>query len=340
MTLCKHDNGIYYIWWVDESGRRRKTSTQRRRKAEALKFLQQFKAGQQAKKLRLRYTPLSQFAEEFQVYSQTVHSPATQNLVSLTFREFTKVIGNLPIQKVGVREIETFLSVKQTEASVWTSRKYYGVLASAFAVAVRWKYIATNPFREVDKPKGKESLPIYFSKEDFKRFINAIQNIDDRELYLAGVLTGMRQGELASLSWSSDIDFVRRVILVQNKIDFTTKSRRNRVIPMNSQLWNILALRKERTTCDLVFHKKGSRLTKDEISKTFKKYIRKLKCDDRLHFHSLRHTAATWMVQEGVPIFEVQKLLGHTSITVTQIYAHLATSQLHSAVEKLEIHLN
>jgi integrase len=257
----------------------------------------------------------------------------------LTFREFTKVIGNLPIQKVGVREIETFLSVKQAEASVRTSRKYYGVLASAFEVAVRWKYIATNPCREVDKPKGKESLPIYFSKVDFKRFISSIQNTDDRDLYLTGVLTGMRLGELASLEWS-DIDFVRRVILVQNKIDFTTKSRRNRAIPMNDQLRNILALRKEMATCDLVFHKGGRRSTKDEISKTFKNYVRTLKVDGRLHFHSLRHTAATWLVQEGVPIFEVQKLLGHTSITVTQIYAHLATSELRSAVEKLEIHLN
>jgi integrase len=339
MTLCKHKNGIYYIWWVDESGRRRKTSTQSRRKAEALTFLQQFKAGQQSRKLRLRFTPLSQFAEEFQTYSRTVHSPATQDLVSLTFRQFTNVIGNLPIQKIGVREIETFLSVKQAEASAWTARKYYGVLASAFETAVRWNYIAFNPFKKVAKPKVTETLPVYFSKDEFRGFISKIGNVDHRELYLCAVLTGMRLGELTSLQWS-DVDFVRKVILVQNKVGFSTKTRRNRVVPMNSVLWDILASRKEQVFSELVFPFKGRRMTKDEASKTFKKYVLSTGVNNRLHFHSLRHTFATWLVQESVPIFEVQKLLGHTTIAVTQRYAHLAPSELHSAVDKLEIHLN
>ena len=54
-----------------------------------------------------------------------------------------------------------------------------------------------------------------------------------------------------------------------------------------------------------------------------------------LHFHSLRHTFASWLVQEGVSLYEVQRLLGHSNISVTEIYAHLQPCQLHSAVNKL-----
>jgi len=55
---------------------------------------------------------------------------------------------------------------------------------------------------------------------------------------------------------------------------------------------------------------------------------------------SLRHTFATWLVQEGVPIYEVQKLLGHSSISVTQVYSLLAASELHGAVNKIQVILN
>ncbi len=61
---------------------------------------------------------------------------------------------------------------------------------------------------------------------------------------------------------------------------------------------------------------------------------------EKLHFHSLRHTFATWLVQEGVSIYEVQQLLGHSSISVTQVYSHLAASELHGAVNKIQVVLN
>ena len=340
MTLCKHRNGIYYIWWTDELGRRHKTSTRSRRKAEALKFLQRFKAGRQERRAGSRYRSVSQFLEEYLEYSRTYHAPATQSLASLAFRQFIRVVGDLPIQKISTRQIDTFLSVRPSEASVWTARKYYGVLASAFEIAVRWKYIASNPFREIGKPKAKEALPAHFSKAEFTRFITDVTDLDDRDLYVCAILTGLRLSELACLEWSSDIDFVRTLVLAQNKVNFSTKTRRNRAIPMNEQLWRLLASRKEKAVCDLVFHREGRRLSKDAISKTFKRYIRELGFDDRLHFHSLRHTFATWLVQEGVSLYEVQKLLGHSSVTVTQVYAHLGSSELQSAVDRIVFSLN
>lgn len=59
-----------------------------------------------------------------------------------------------------------------------------------------------------------------------------------------------------------------------------------------------------------------------------------------LHFHSLRRTFATWLAQNGAGIYEVQKLMGHSSVAVTQVYSHLVPSELHSAVDKISLSLN
>ncbi len=62
--------------------------------------------------------------------------------------------------------------------------------------------------------------------------------------------------------------------------------------------------------------------------------------DDRLHFHSLRHTFASWLVQDGVSIYAVKELLGHSDVKTTQVYSHLRLDQLHSEVNKILLVIN
>lgn len=339
MFLSKRSNGYYYLWFIDENGHKQKTSTKCKLKSDALKFLQRFKQGEKECKAKLKRASLSQFFEEFLAYSQSVHAVNTQELFKYTFREFVRVVGNLPLYKVGVREVENFLAVKKNESSDWTAKKYYLTLASAFETAKRWNYIASNPFRQVEKPKVRELQPVYFSKAEFQSLLQLIPDKDFRELCICAVSTGIRLSELTALQWT-DIDFVRKVISVQNSETFTTKSKKNRVVPMSEQLWRMLAVRKEAATCELVFHSLGKRLKRDTVSKTFKRYVRLAGLGERLHFHSLRHTFASWLVQDGVPLYEVQKLLGHSSISVTQVYSHLQPEQLHKTVNRIELTLN
>ena len=71
------------------------------------------------------------------------------------------------------------------------------------------------------------------------------------------------------------------------------------------------------------------------LSRRFKKYARKCELPEGIHFHSLRHSGASWLVQAGVPLFSVQKGLGHSSPTVTHIYSLLAEEHLREAVDKI-----
>ena len=79
----------------------------------------------------------------------------------------------------------------------------------------------------------------------------------------------------------------------------------------------------------------GKKILDIWLSRKFKYYISKMDIDQSLHFHILRHTFASWLVQSGVPIYEVQLLMGHSTIRVTQIYSHLVPKQLRTSVEMI-----
>ncbi|MEO8167807.1 MAG: site-specific integrase [bacterium] len=280
---------------------------------------------------------LSDFAKEYVTYSKSVHTAGTSAGIELAFSQFIRIVRDLTLEEVSVRIIERFLAVKTSEASIWTARNYYASLASAFNTAVRWGLLGHNVFKDVKKPKANELMPLYFTTEDFAALLATINDPDFRDLCLVGLYTGLRLSEISSLEWD-DIDFDRSLINLRNKTWFTTKTKRDRVVPISKHLMGVVRTRREaakQNISTMVFHREGKRLTKDYISKQFKKYVRKSGVNPKLHFHSLRHSAGSHMVQSGVSIYTVQKVLGHASISTTQIYAHLRIEDLQDAVNRI-----
>jgi integrase len=336
--LSKSRSGTYYLFYVDELGKRHKVSTRTRRKGDALAFLQSFTREAQEHQTQKQRVLLSQFAADFLAYSKSIHTPKTQRHFRVAFREFIRVMGDIPVTDIDVRGIEKFLAAKRLDASEWSARKYYSAIASALKTARRWKLIERNPFREVEKPKAREIVPVYFSKPEFQNLLSVVDNPDDRDLYLCAASTGLRLGELLSLRWG-DIDFDRMVVVTRNSEIFTTKNRRNRSVPLHRGLVAVLVAKQARSASPFVFDFQAHQLKQDLATKRFKRYVREAGLNPKLHFHSLRHTFATWLVQAGVSLYEVQKLLGHGTISTTQIYAHLAASELHGAVNKISVEM-
>ena len=81
----------------------------------------------------------------------------------------------------------------------------------------------------------------------------------------------------------------------------------------------------------------GFKYSKDYVSKKFKEACRKANIDKAIHFHSLRHSFASYLVQQGVSLPTIKDLLGHTSITTTEIYSHLDDSSLQEAIKKFDV---
>jgi site-specific recombinase XerD len=117
----------------------------------------------------------------------------------------------------------------------------------------------------------------------------------------------------------------RGVIHIQSSPRFKTKQGKQRTIPLNSTALELLRGKRERQAGEYVFTLDGNgRISCDWVSHLFKRYVRKANlADDRVHFHSVRHSFASWLVQGGATLYEVQKLLGHSSSKVTEIYSHL-----------------
>jgi len=339
MFLSKRSNGIYYLWFTADGGKKQKVSTGAKYKSDALRFLRDFNNGEKKRREKIEHKNLTDFFSEYREYSKGIHTLKTQQSIDVAFRELIRIMGDVPISKIGIREIERFLAQKKVEASDWTARKYFIHLASAFETAKRWNYLETNPFRSVQKPKMKEVQPSYFLKEEVTSMLALMEDENLKNLYLLAVSTGLRLGEIINLMWC-DIDLNFKLIHVRNSESFTTKSRKNRSIPLNEQIYTRLIDMRQNSESELVFNRNGKKLQPEKVSKIFKEYIRKAGLNDKLHFHSLRHTFASWLVQDGVSLYEVQKLLGHSNISVTQVYSHLQPEKLHATVNRISIPLN
>lgn len=285
MFLSKRGS-LYYLYYSDPTtGKRNKISTGSKTKSEAYKFLRAFNAEQRTKKHHLPSYIISEFKNEFLGYSSSVHTRNTQCCIRTAFEQLINIFGDIQIRDINVRHVERFVAEKIRKTSAWTARKHFAHISSAFERAIVWKQIDRNPFRDVPAPKTPRRIPIYFTHEQLFVLMQTIDNPDFSDLVIIAVTTGMRMGEMIHLQWSS-ISIERNTILVQNTEEFTTKSKRNRIIPINRYLIPILIKRKENAISDLVFHRVGIPFTTEYVTKRFKKYVRRAKLDDRLHFHS------------------------------------------------------
>jgi integrase len=332
--LYKRSNGYWYIGYLDE-GRKRWKSSGRKLKNEALKVLSEF---EEHLKKRVPSLLLSEFVKQFQtLQANSIRQSTLKRIYLPAFKSFLTVCGDKPLTAYSLRDVETFKRTRLETFSPTTVNIEFRTLRAAFNCAVKWQLLSENPFGKSSPVSVPERLPSFLSKQDFQRLLGAVEESVLKDVFLFAVLAGMRQGEILSLRWA-DIDFGHKLINVVNSQGFQTKTGKCRNVPMNEAVFELLSRRKlTASVSPFVFHRKGLQLLPSYVQHRFKKYVRALGLGERFCFHSLRHTFASWLVQEGVSIYEVQKLMGHSSISVTQAYAHLATSELHNAVNRITV---
>lgn len=190
---------------------------------------------------------------------------------------------------------------------------------------------------KIRKPKvgHRESEFTYLRNGDeIRRFLQAAKEVDEvaYRLFSFAIYTGCRAGECAGLRWS-DIDFEKRLILVQRSYKNLTKNYEIRYIPILDPLLPILREWRLMNPGDIVFpNKHGGMFGKSAriLQETLKQVLFTAgfpKIDDKTHyitFHDLRHTFASHWMMSGGDLFKLQRILGHKSIEMTQRYSHLA----------------
>jgi integrase len=155
-----------------------------------------------------------------------------------------------------------------------------------------------------------------------------------RAIVVFAASTGMRLGEIVNLRWM-DVDMLGSVIRLSNHDGFTTKNRRCRLIPMNATVVGILM--KQPKGGEYVFvGQRGRKLNAGWVSRKFKSYVRATGLSEEIHFHSLRHACASWLIQHNVSVFNVKEILGHRNIATTMVYVHAAPEQLKESVRSID----
>ena len=344
MFLAKHHKSPFYqiVYFVD--GKRNSISTKTKIKSEAMKFLIGFQnsieTDPQEKIIQQEVTAsltLSQFRREYIFYLTPTKSPKYISSINYSFNQFISFVGDIELTKIDIRLIDKFIisSFSKTQRG---AHLFYRTLKATFNKAIEWNYIESNPFTKVKFPKLAKSFPTFISEDELLIILANTPYQYLKDIFTVGFYTGLRLGELVNMKWNW-ADFFQNQITVKCSDDFQTKSKKERIVPMSEKVRSILINRYNSFSHypnEVVFYRiNDRRLHQETISKQFKDAVRKSNLNEKIHFHSLRHSFASLLVQKGVSLYVVKELLGHEDLATTQIYSHLQQQNLKDAVSLL-----
>jgi integrase len=256
------------------------------------------------------------------------------------FENYIKpVIGEMPIRQVRPFNLEKIKKdILDKGRRPRTVEYALAVVRQIFNYARNHDlFDGANPTSKVKKPKADNRRIRFLSHDEAETLLKTLsqKNPDLHDMALLALHCGPRAGEIFGLTWK-DIDFDRGLVTLRH-----TKNGHVRHVPMTDRVKNMLKARELIRDNNLVFpSRKGERRT--EVSNSFERIVRDIGWNEgisdsrqKVVFHSLRHTCASWLVMAGVPLFTVKEYLGHRQISQTERYSHLAPDSLQQATAAL-----
>lgn len=260
-------------------------------------------------------------------------------------------IGAMNIARITVADIHGFLSLLfEKELSCATVKAIFRLLNAAMRHAVEKEIICRNPCKKIRiQPSPAFEERVLSDKEQEKLRASA----DSQQLYaLLSLYTGMRLGEICALKWS-DIDWISGALCVQRTVQRISDDKKaqgnktflsisapkslrsHRVLPIPAFLLDMLRNLFAQSSTAYVFGSNASAAEPRTLQRRFQRWMLRLGLAG-VHFHTLRHSFATRLLELGVDVKTVSTLLGHSSAKTTMdVYMHSFPARQRSAVEKL-----
>lgn len=198
------------------------------------------------------------------------------------------------------------------------------------------KVIKKSPADEITTPKQEKYLPTSMSEDEVESLLGSPKSsikIERRDKAMIEILyaTGMRISELVNLKLT-DIDFNRSVLKVFGK------GSKERLVPYGEKAAEALRIyledRKKLDSKDVFLSNRGTRITRGAFWQRIKIYIKRENLKSSISPHTLRHAFATHLLNRGADLRSVQILLGHSDLSTTQIYTHIAKKRLGEILKK------
>ncbi len=281
---------------------------------------------------------------------------------SLIRTHLLPAIGALRLDRLTAQDVAAVLSrMRESRRSERTQALALIILRSAIDQAVRWDLVPRNVARSVDAPRPQRKAMTALSLAQSQRFLRLARGTRFGALYTLALLAGLRRGELLGLQWA-DVDFERRTLSVVRSVVLldgkpiiaepkTSAGRRMVDVPATA----LRALREQQVTLfaaglrssPWVFpNEDGATMNPENlIRRSFRPLLARAIADAQreglsfpsIRFHDLRHTAATLMLELGIPQKVVQERLGHASIVVTMdTYSHVSPTMQRDAAERID----
>lgn len=222
-----------------------------------------------------------------------------------------------------------------------TTARKLATLRSFFKFCVKRGHVSSNPLVTIRTPKQDKRLPKFLEEEQVRKLLETpdvatLLGARDRAMLETMYSTGVRVSELVDMN-IQDVDFVGECIHVRGK------GKKERVTPIapTALAWirRYMDLRRADPRAaswnqQAVFvNKHGQRLSTRSVRRKLDKYLAVAGLDPSISPHTLRHSFATHMLNRGADLRAVQELLGHQSISTTQIYTHVTTARMKQAYD-------
>ena len=266
----------------------------------------------------------------------------------------------LKLSEVAAKDIQQFYILQLDRVTANSVIHYHAVIHRAMKYAVRTDLIATNPVDKVDRPKKNSFQGSYYSEDELQELFEIVKGTKLELPIVLASFYGLRRSEVLGLKWDA-IDFQQNTISIQHTFTIcevdgkvvevasdTTKTKSSRrTLPLIPQFKEMLLQRWEmqeeyKRVCGKCYNQQyigyicvdemGNIIKPDYLTDSFAKLLVKNNLR-RIRFHDLRHTCASLLMKNGVPMKQIQEWLGHSDFSTTaNIYAHLDfNSKLNSA---------
>ena len=238
----------------------------------------------------------------------------------LSSNKFLLTFTNKNPEEINPEDIKLYLAEKLNDASAMTKILFLSAIKYSFSTILK-KDITLD----IKRPKKEKKIPSVLSKEEIKNLIDSIQNKKSKLMISLIYAVGLRVSELTNLK-THDLDFTQKTGHIRQG-----KVRKDRIFNIPENLFEDLKQQaekqKEKNQIYLFTSFKGQMTTRN-IQKIVSQTAKKIGIEKEVHPHTLRHSFATHLLENGTDIRSIQSLLGHSSLDTTQIYTHVSNEQI------------
>lgn len=257
----------------------------------------------------------------------------------LDLKQLRNFLSGKDVQKIDRLDVRKYLALlKSRNLRKRSLARKLSTFRSFFRFLLREGYINADPISGISSPKMEKRLPIFLDENKLARILDApektnLLGLRDRAILETLYSTGMRVSELVGLK-IGQVDFIGGMVKALGK------GKKERLVPIGDRALRAIRdyLNKQnvekKDTRALFLNRKDQRLTDRGVQNIVDKYIRIVSLKEKISPHTFRHSFATHLLDRGADLRSVQELLGHASLSTTQIYTHITTERLKSVYNK------